>query len=265
MGGERRGKSFVSDLISLFIRNQPNQFRSATTMENYNHAARIYMQYPGDPDHMPASAKERLCGHYVACLNGMSAKQADTNDGTGTTLRDGCTRNLHYFRDFVSDSDFEKLKVLVKDSRDAKLRAGLHLVVGSLYYAHSVRVMPTDLKLRERAVHHFRCTLREVQPVSNYAREQRDIAEANLAAMSGDGSIGDANSSQAFVVAESREQLKVKAYCCANCGKESHALKHCSTCKGVSYCGAECQKADWPKHKLVCKQLAAARAAKRAK
>ncbi|EPQ55146.1 hypothetical protein GLOTRDRAFT_111137 [Gloeophyllum trabeum ATCC 11539] len=33
--------------------------------------------------------------------------------------------------------------------------------------------------------------------------------------------------------------------------------KACDRCKHVSYCGKECQAADWPNHKRVCKTEAA--------
>jgi hypothetical protein len=39
---------------------------------------------------------------------------------------------------------------------------------------------------------------------------------------------------------------------CSHCGKQSPTLKRCSNCKQVSYCGAECQKAGWKKHKKKC-------------
>jgi hypothetical protein len=35
--------------------------------------------------------------------------------------------------------------------------------------------------------------------------------------------------------------------------KESKALRSCASCGVVSYCGKECQKADWKRHKERCK------------
>lgn len=32
-------------------------------------------------------------------------------------------------------------------------------------------------------------------------------------------------------------------------------VQRCSGCKGVYYCGAACQQADWPSHKTECKAL----------
>ncbi|RDX41978.1 hypothetical protein OH76DRAFT_1467037 [Lentinus brumalis] len=40
---------------------------------------------------------------------------------------------------------------------------------------------------------------------------------------------------------------------CAICEKER--TSRCSQCQSVSYCGAECQKADWPEHKKACRSL----------
>lgn len=39
---------------------------------------------------------------------------------------------------------------------------------------------------------------------------------------------------------------------CAKCGKVDEAIKNCSRCLQVGYCGPECQKLDWPSHKQVC-------------
>ena len=41
---------------------------------------------------------------------------------------------------------------------------------------------------------------------------------------------------------------------CAYCGKQGTGFKRCSACKQVSYCGGECQKAGWKKHKKTCEK-----------
>jgi len=40
---------------------------------------------------------------------------------------------------------------------------------------------------------------------------------------------------------------------CAKCGKSTGSLHACSQCRLVWYCGRECQRSDWSKHKLSCK------------
>jgi hypothetical protein len=39
---------------------------------------------------------------------------------------------------------------------------------------------------------------------------------------------------------------------CAHCGKQGAGFKRCSVCKHASYCGAECQNANWKRHKKKC-------------
>ena len=45
----------------------------------------------------------------------------------------------------------------------------------------------------------------------------------------------------------------IVATACAACGAANAALK-CGGCLGARYCGADCQKRDWPAHKAACKQ-----------
>ena len=42
---------------------------------------------------------------------------------------------------------------------------------------------------------------------------------------------------------------------CAVCKEPASSL--CAGCRKVAYCSRECQRADWPKHKAVCKSLGA--------
>jgi len=46
--------------------------------------------------------------------------------------------------------------------------------------------------------------------------------------------------------------IEARAASCAHCGKQLLAPKRCSICKQVSYCGTECQKAGWKRHKKTC-------------
>ena len=39
---------------------------------------------------------------------------------------------------------------------------------------------------------------------------------------------------------------------CIRCDKDGDTIKRCAKCLSVSYCGRECQVADWPRHKRLC-------------
>jgi len=55
----------------------------------------------------------------------------------------------------------------------------------------------------------------------------------------------------ALHVAQALSTLELQCTC-AHCGKPGTALKRCSICKHVWYCGAECQNAAWKRHKKSC-------------
>jgi len=40
---------------------------------------------------------------------------------------------------------------------------------------------------------------------------------------------------------------------CSNCGQPS--VSSCSRCSAIRYCGKECQEAQWPSHKSICKEI----------
>ena len=44
---------------------------------------------------------------------------------------------------------------------------------------------------------------------------------------------------------------------CARCRMRPDHLKLCARCKGICYCSAECQRADWPTHKQSCRKTQA--------
>jgi len=43
---------------------------------------------------------------------------------------------------------------------------------------------------------------------------------------------------------------------CKHCKRRRTKLHFCSRCRGVRYCGAECQRRDWQVHKPQCKKAA---------
>jgi len=46
--------------------------------------------------------------------------------------------------------------------------------------------------------------------------------------------------------------MSASAESCAHCGKQGAGFKRCSRCKQAGYCGAECQNANWKRHKKSC-------------
>jgi hypothetical protein len=40
---------------------------------------------------------------------------------------------------------------------------------------------------------------------------------------------------------------------CLACGATTERLKRCSRCKAAQYCSPDCQRRDWPEHKLECR------------
>lgn len=66
---------------------------------------------------------------------------------------------------------------------------------------------------------------------------------------------------QDFYAARSNELLETltEAKGCTNCGKKDVNTKRCTGCKFAKYCNVDCQKADWKKHKPVCKATRSAK------
>ena len=50
------------------------------------------------------------------------------------------------------------------------------------------------------------------------------------------------------------ERIESAELTCVLCKTKLPRMKICRACKEATYCNRECQKADWPKHKLICKR-----------
>ena len=71
------------------------------------------------------------------------------------------------------------------------------------------------------------------------------------AASNSDGGDAGEGDRGALHVAEALRALALEDSC-GHCGKQGTALKRCSNCKHVWYCGAACQNAAWKRHKRMC-------------
>ena len=75
--------------------------------------------------------------------------------------------------------------------------------------------------------------------------------------------LGDEEAQREALQLASRLAGSKEAHQCAMCGKtrcdDGTVLQRCATCKIVYYCGAACQKAHWPEHKLTHRKKRAQR------
>ena len=55
-----------------------------------------------------------------------------------------------------------------------------------------------------------------------------------------------------------KKTLWVDVHRCFECGRHGHNLPRCTQCSQAYYCGADCQRKHWPKHKPVCRAAVAA-------
>ena len=55
-----------------------------------------------------------------------------------------------------------------------------------------------------------------------------------------------------------KKTLWVDVHRCFECGKHGHNLPRCRQCSQAYYCGADCQRKHWPKHRPVCRAAVAA-------
>ncbi|KAK0648622.1 MYND finger [Cercophora newfieldiana] len=74
-----------------------------------------------------------------------------------------------------------------------------------------------------------------------------DVIDPNLLGMMAGGPTGGATGA---VVQKERCRT-----CAKSEGDAGVSLKACARCMGVKYCSAECQKKDWKKHRMECKEI----------
>ena len=55
-----------------------------------------------------------------------------------------------------------------------------------------------------------------------------------------------------------KKTLWVDVHRCFECGRHGHNLPRCRQCSQAYYCGADCQRKHWPKHKRSCRAAVAA-------
>ena len=85
-----------------------------------------------------------------------------------------------------------------------------------------------------------------------------------MASESGRDGGGGSGAVQTVEEAEALATRPCAHVCCARIVGASEADaprgKRCGGCRLVRYCGAACQKADWPAHKAACRELQARQA-----
>ncbi|KAJ6592842.1 hypothetical protein B0H19DRAFT_1245657 [Mycena capillaripes] len=59
------------------------------------------------------------------------------------------------------------------------------------------------------------------------------------------------------VVHNMKANITCGGHGCTNSKLSGASMRLCRQCKAVNYCGRECQRADWPRHKAWCKSQAA--------
>ncbi len=87
--------------------------------------------------------------------------------------------------------------------------------------------------------------------------DERDVAKAEeLLRAAADKGVAGAqlyfDKGEAAAVAHLRKQGEPKRLCSACRKPAGEKMMRCGKCKVTGYCSAECQKEDWPTHKLIC-------------
>jgi hypothetical protein len=96
------------------------------------------------------------------------------------------------------------------------------------------------------AVHAVQAVQEGAPPAAQAARQAAPGADAGV----GGGPAGEAAAPR---------PAKLCAACGAQHGPSGAKLRLCGGCRSLYYCGAECQGAAWPSHKVACRRLQAAK------
>ena len=94
--------------------------------------------------------------------------------------------------------------------------------------------------------------LAEVEASGQGVAEPGSAATGSPARVAAAAAAPAAVAAAAMAAAVAPAPTAAPARVCAACGAAGAALV-CSGCRGVRYCGAECQKRDWGAHKAACR------------
>ena len=114
--------------------------------------------------------------------------------------------------------------------------------------------------VKENRIHNNKCGGICVDDTSSPKKsviESNDISFNSGPGIYEDGSITERGGNTLKENKEERNQSTVKseATLCYFCKKPEKNLKKCGKCYTAQYCGKQCQKSDWKKHKDVCDRL----------
>ena len=114
------------------------------------------------------------------------------------------------------------------------------------YAAHINNLKASVLAgITENTIEHCRFIINEISKIS-----REHLAFVYKLVIKNDKKRQNRNTSGIYAVCVDRDTGK---QICIVCEATPEKLKRCGGCGTTCYCSAECQKADWKEHKLVCK------------